>query len=501
MSYLILENLLYFILFFPLSGIFILLFIPSKEKKLLKIIALQSSCLSFSFSLILMLFFNKSTGFFQFTRFFVWISMFDFSVALGVDGISLFFILLTTLLLPICLLASWNSIDHGLKEFLIACLLLDFLLIFCFCVLDLFVFYILFESTLIPMFLIIGVWGSRERKVLASYYFFMYTIASSILMLMSILYIKIEFGTTSCELLYILNPNFYLNFEERLLIWLCFFFAFAGKVPMVPLHLWLPEAHVEAPTAGSVLLAGVLLKLGIYGFIRFTLPVFSIESHYFAPLVYTIAAIGIIHSSFTAIRQTDLKRILAYTSVAHMNFVMLGVFSFNINGLEGAIFQSFNHGLVASGLFLIIGILYERYSTRVYSYYGGLTLVMPIFISFFLFFTLANISFPGTSSFLGELLICIGAFKLNTTASFLSATGIILGGVYSLWLYNRLAYGNLKNFYTHKFMDLTLREIVIFTPLVLGILLFGIIPNFFLSYIHASITRLLCIIYFVGLVG
>lgn len=487
----LLKYSLHLILLFPIVGIIFLLIISTNDTKRLKVVALNSACLSFSFSLILMLFFNKSTGFLQFSTTFMWIPVYNFGFTIGIDGISLFFIVLTTLLIPLCLLSSWNSVTSNLKDFLIAFLLLDFLLIFCFVVQDLLIFYILFESTLIPMFLIIGIWGSRERKVLASYYLYMYTIVSSIVMLMSILLIKHEIGTTSIELLSIYPVDYFLNNHELMIISFSFFIAFASKVPMIPLHLWLPEAHVEAPTAGSVILAGILLKLGIYGFIKFTLPFLGFVFMYYTPLIITIAVIGIIHSSFTAIRQTDIKRIIAYTSVAHMNFVMLGVFSFNINGLEGAIFQSFNHGLVASGLFLIIGVLYERYHTRIYTYYGGLALIMPLFVIVFLFFTLANISFPGTSSFIGEFLLCVGAFKLNTTAAFLGSTGIVLGGVYSLWLYNRLAYGNLKVFYTTQFIDLNLREIMVFMPLFLGVLVFGICPNLFLNFIHISVTRLI----------
>jgi len=314
------------------------------------------------------------------------------------------------------------------------------------------------------MYFIIGVWGSRQRKILAAYYFFLYTLLGSVLMLISILYIYWQVGATDYELLL----AFSFSELEQKLLWFTFFLAFASKVPMLPVHLWLPEAHVEAPTAGSVILAGVLLKLGTYGFIRFSLPLFPKASFFFTPLVYTIAVIGIVYTSFTAIRQTDFKRIIAYTSIAHMNLVILGIFSFNNMGIEGAIFQSLSHGFVASALFLIIGIVYDRYRTRIVQYYGGLAAIMPIYITVFLFFTMANIALPGTSSFIGEFLILAGSFKVNTSITFLGATGMVIGGGYSLWLFNRIAYGNLKTQYTNKFLDVSPREFIVFSPLISG---------------------------------
>jgi len=342
------------------------------------------------------------------------------------------------------------------------------------------------------MFLIIGIWGSRERKVLAGYYFFLYTLFGSVLMLLSILYIYWQVGTTDYELLL----SFTFSEQEQKLLWFTFFLAFASKVPMIPVHLWLPEAHVEAPTAGSVILAGVLLKLGTYGFIRFSLPLFPQASFFFTPLVYTIAATGIIYTSFTAIRQTDFKRIIAYTSIAHMNLVILGIFSFNTIGIEGAILQSLSHGFVASALFLIIGVVYDRYRTRIVQYYGGLASMMPMYIAIFLFFTMANISFPGTSSFVGEFLILVGSFKVNTTITFLGATSVVIGGAYSLWLFNRIAYGNLKIQYTRSFLDISLREFLTFLPLILGTLIIGIYPNIFLNSINMSVNNLIELLYF-----
>ena len=311
-------------------------------------------------------------------------------------------------------------------------------------------------------------------------------------MLLATLYILEQVGTTDYEVLL----TFSFSEVEQKFLWFAFFLSFASKVPMIPVHLWLPEAHVEAPTAGSVILAGVLLKLGTYGFIRFSLPLFPQASFYFAPLVYTIAAIGIVYTSFTAIRQTDFKRIIAYTSIAHMNLVMLGIFSFNNIGIEGAIFQSLSHGFVASALFLVIGVVYDRYRTRLVQYYGGLASTMPIYVFIFLFFTMANIGLPGTSSFIGEFLILAGSFKVNTSITFLGATGMVIGGAYSLWLFNRISYGNLKVQYTTQFLDISFREFITFLPLILGTLIAGLYPNVFLTSIHMSVNSLIELLYF-----
>ena len=311
-------------------------------------------------------------------------------------------------------------------------------------------------------------------------------------MLLTILYIYYQVGTTDYETLL----TFSFSNDEQTLLWLAFFISFAAKIPMVPVHLWLPEAHVEAPTAGSVILAGILLKLGTYGFIRFSFPLFPQACFYFAPFVYSVSVIGVIYTSFTAIRQTDFKRIIAYTSVAHMNLVMIGLFSFNVIGIEGAILQSLSHGFVASALFLIIGVVYERHHTRMVKYYGGLVHLMPIYVMIFLFFTMANIGLPGTSSFVGEFLILVGSFKVNTTVTFLGATGMVLGGCYSLWLFNRIAYGNLKTQYIKKYLDLNKREFFTFLPLILGTLLTGIYPDIFLNSIHMSVNMLIELMYF-----
>ena len=482
----ILKNLLLTVLILPVIGSFFLVLVTSNNKKLLRIVSINSSCFTFTLSLFLWVFFNNSVSF-QFITKILWLPNLNLNFILGIDGVSLFFILLTTLLIFLCLLTSWDSVEKRLKEYLISFLVMEFFLVGVFCILDLLFFYIFFESVLIPMFLIIGIWGSRERKVRATFFFFLYTLIGSILMLLSIIYIYSQIGTTDYETL--LTVVF--SSKEQKVLWLTFFSSFASKVPMIPVHLWLPEAHVEAPTSGSVILAGILLKLGTYGLIRFLLPLFPNACFYFSPFVYSLSIIGIIYTSFTAVRQTDFKRIIAYTSIAHMNLVILGIFSFNIIGIQGALLQSLSHGFVASSLFLIIGVVYDRYSTRIVKYYGGLTHVMPVYIFIFLFFTMANIGLPGTSSFVGELLILIGSFKSNTSITFLGATGMVFGGCYSLWLFNRIAYGNLKNQYFNQFIDINKKEFLTFLPLIIGTFLMGILPNIFLIPMHLSTSLLI----------
>jgi proton-translocating NADH-quinone oxidoreductase chain M len=481
------DNILIFLIVLPIIGAVSLTFIPSWDVQLMRTLALIFSFLTFILSLFLWVGFNKSTSKFQFVTEILWIPNLNINLTLGIDGISLFLILLTTLLIPLCLLASWVGIKAHAKEYLIAFLIMESFLIGVFSVLDLLIFYILFESVLIPMFLIIGIWGSRERKIRASYFFFLYTLLGSVLMLLGIFYIYFVAGTTDYETLLTIS----LTSIEQKFLWLMFFASFATKVPMLPMHIWLPEAHVEAPTAGSVILAGVLLKLGTYGFIRFSFPLFPEASLYFTPLVYSMAAMAVVYTSLTAIRQTDLKRIIAYTSVAHMNLVMIGLFSFNVIGLEGAMLQSLSHGFVASALFLVIGVVYDRHHSRMVKYYGGLAHTMPLFTIIFLVFTMANIALPGTSSFVGELLILVGAYECNTTITFIGATGMVLGGGYSLWLFNRIVYGNLKTQYLRQFCDIEKREFFVFLPLIVGTLFMGLYPETFLDIMHMSITNLI----------
>lgn len=489
------TDVLVLLLLGPCIGTVILLSIPSSNHYLLKTVALNISCMLFIISLFLWVLFNKSIGSFQFTNKFLWIPFFNLNFSVGIDGISLFFILLTTLLIFLCILISWTSVTTYIKEFLISFLILEFFLIGVFCILDLLLFYIFFESVLIPMYLIVGIWGSRERKIRAAYFFFIYTLLGSVLMLLSILYIYYQTGSTDYEVLL----TFMFSKIEQKFLWFSFFGSFATKVPMIPVHLWLPEAHVEAPTAGSVILAGVLLKLGTYGFIRFSFSLFPEASFYYAPLVYLFAVIGIVYTSFTAIRQTDFKRIIAYTSVAHMNLVIVGLFSFNTIGIEGAILQSLSHGFVASALFVIIGVVYERHHTRMVKYYGGLVHTMPLYTFIFLFFTMSNIGLPGTGSFVGEFLILAGSFKTNTSATFISATSMVIGGCYSLWLFNRISYGNLKMQYLKDYIDINKREMFIFLPLLFGTMLIGLYPEFFLTSMHMSVNMLIEILYIFNL--
>jgi len=481
------SNLLLLLILLPLLGAVTIIFIKDTNTKLIRNVALIFSMSAFVFSTLLWVFFDRSTAKFQFVEEFLWIPSSNINFFIGVDGISLFFVILTTLLVPLCILASWDSVKIYIKEYMIAFLVMESLLIVVFTILDLILFYVFFEAILIPMFLIIGVWGSRERRIRAAYMLFFYTLIGSVLMLLAILAIYAITGTTDYQIL-LTTP-----FDESLqkIFWIAFFASFAVKVPMVPVHIWLPEAHVEAPTAGSVILAGVLLKLGSYGLIRFSMPLFPAATIFYTPLVYTMAAVAIVYTSLTAIRQTDMKRIIAYASVAHMNVILVGMFTLNAQGLEGSMIQQLAHGLVSSALFLCVGVLYDRHHTRLVRYYGGIAHTMPIFVTIFMFFTMANIAFPLTANFVGEFLILVGIFQVNTTVAFLSATGMILGGGYSLWLYNRIAFGNLKIQSIKAYSDINRRELFIQLPLILGTFLMGIYPEIFLDPMHVSVANLI----------
>nr|WCH57743.1 NADH dehydrogenase subunit 4 [Hypnea musciformis] len=475
----------------PLIGVIILLFIEKSREFLCRQIALWFACITFISSLFVWLQFDSSTSNFQFVSTFLWFPYLNFYYIIGVDGISLFFILLTAFLIIICILISWSSVTFNIKDYLICFLLLEFFLIQVFSVLDILLFYIYFESVLIPMFLIIGIWGSRQRKIRAAYQFFLYTLLGSLLMLLAILIIYFQIGSTDFHILW------YSCFKEskQLILWLAFFVSFAIKIPMIPFHIWLPEAHAEAPTAGSVILAGILLKMGGYGFLRFSLPMFPWASMYFSPLIFTLSVIAVIYASLTTLRQVDLKKIIAYSSVSHMGFVTIGIFSLNLQGLEGSIFLMLSHGLVSSALFFCVGVLYDRYKTRIIKYYTGLVQVMPLFCVFFLFFTFSNIGFPGTSSFVGEILVLLGVFQINTVLTFFSSTGMILGAAYSIWLFNRISFGSVKLNYLEIYQDISRREFFILVPLTLLVIWMGVYPNAFLNDIHCSLFNLLELIF------
>nr|YP_009775875.1 NADH dehydrogenase subunit 4 [Bartramia patens]QJA16101.1 NADH dehydrogenase subunit 4 [Bartramia patens] len=470
----------------PLLGSIILFVIPDPRIRLIRSIGLCTSLITFPYSLFFWIQFDNSTAKFQFVETIRWLPYSNINFYIGIDGISLFFVVLTTFLIPICILVGWSSIKSYKKEYMIAFLICESFMIAVFCMLDLLLFYVFFESVLIPMFIIIGVWGSRQRKIQAAYQFFLYTLLGSVFMPLAILFISFQTGTTDLQIL--LTTEF--SERRQILLWIAFFASFSVKVPMVPVHIWLPEAHVEAPTAGSVILAGILLKLGTYGFLRFSIPMFPEATLYFTPFIYTLSVIAIIYTSLTTIRQIDLKKIIAYSSVAHMNFVTIGMFSLNIQGIEGSILLMLSHGMVSSALFLCVGVLYDRHKTRLVKYYGGLVSTMPMFSTIFLFFILANMSLPGTSSFIGEFLILVGAFQRNSLVATLAALGMILGAAYSLWLYNRVIFGNFKPKFLQKFSDLNRREVLIFFPFIIGVIWMGVYPEVFLECMHTSVSNL-----------
>ena len=472
------NNFIVFILIILIFFIFILTFIPRKSLKFLRIYALTCSNIIFILLLILYLIYQNNLGLYQFNDLF----KYNINIIFGLDGFSIIFLILSAFLFPICILVSWTSIKYRLKDFYILLFLTEFFLICVFSTLDIFLFYIFFESILIPMFLIIGIWGSRKERISAAYQFFFFTLVGSFFMLIGILFLKSIYGTTDISILL----NIDISKPRQIFLWISFFISFAVKVPMVPVHVWLPKAHVEAPTAGSVLLAGILLKLGTYGILRFMLPLFPYATYYFTPLVLTMCVIAIIYSSLTTIRQIDLKKIIAYSSVAHMNYVTLGIFSLNLSGLEGSILLMLSHGIISGAMFICIGLIYDRFGTRIIKYYKGLAQVMPLFAIVFLFLTFSNISFPGTSGFIGEFLIFTGIFKTNYITGILAVFGTILGTVYSIWLYNRIFFGNLLNNYIIKYSDINRREFVIFFIHIFLILLIGIYPYYFLEVLKVT---------------
>jgi NADH-quinone oxidoreductase subunit M len=405
---------------------------------------------------------------------------------MGVDGISVLFVLLSTFLTPLCILASWESIKVRVKEYMIAFLVLETLMVGMFCALDFVLFYVFFEGVLIPMFLIIGVWGGG-RRVYAAFKFFLYTLLGSVLMLLAILVMYFVAGTTDLPTL--MQTSFPRSMQ--IWLWLALFASFAVKVPMWPVHTWLPDAHVEAPTAGSVILAGVLLKMGGYGFLRFSIPILPEASAYFTPLMYTLSVVAIIYTSLVALAQEDMKKLIAYSSIAHMGFVTIGMFSLNQQGVEGSVFQMLSHGIVSGALFLCVGVVYDRLHTREIARYGGLVQNMPRYAFVFMLMMLASVGLPGTSGFVGEFLILIGAFQDNTWVALLATTGIILGAAYMLWLYRRVVFGKITRDDVKGMLDLSPREVVIFAPLVLVVLWMGIYPSSFLNVTTVSVEALI----------
>jgi NADH-quinone oxidoreductase subunit M len=476
--------LLSFVTFIPLIGVLIIAALNPEAKRNARWIALYTTIITFGASIFLWASFDKSSTGFQFVEEADWLGG-SIKYKMGVDGISMLFVVLTAFLMPLCILASWESIETRVKEYMIAFLVLETLMIGVFCSLDLILFYLFFEGGLIPMFLIIGVWGG-QRRVYASFKFFLYTLLGSVLMLLAMMAMYWHAGTTDIPTL--LTHKFPQDMQWWL--WLAFFASFAVKLPMWPVHTWLPDAHVEAPTAGSVILAGILLKMGGYGFLRFSLPMFPLASQEFAPLVFALSIVAIIYTSLVALAQEDVKKLIAYSSVAHMGFVTMGIFSFTVQGVDGAIFQMLSHGLVSAALFLCVGVVYDRMHTREIAAYGGLVNRMPVFAFVFMVFTLANVGLPGTSGFIGEFLTLVGAFKANTWVAFLATIGVILSAAYALYLYRRMMFGPLEKRSLKSIADMGYREIAVFAPLVALVILFGFYPAPLLDVTAVSVKKL-----------
>lgn len=473
----------------PLLGAAVILMIKHQDDAIkntnIRRVALLTTMATFVLSLLLWIGFDNSTADFQFVESYAWVGQ-DIKYYVGIDGISLLFVLLTTFLMPIVILSSWESIDKRVAEYMVAFLVLETLMIGVFSALDIFLFYVYFEGGLIPMFLLIGVWGGI-RRVYASFKFFLYTLLGSVLMLVAVLYMYIETGTT--EIPALMEHNFDPGVQTWL--WLAFFASFAVKMPMWPVHTWLPDAHVQAPTGGSVILAGVLLKMGGYGFLRFSLPMFPDASIVFADMVLALSVIAIIYTSFVALVQTDIKKLIAYSSVAHMGFVTIGIFVFNTNGIEGAIFTMLSHGVVSAALFLCVGVVYDRMHTREIARYGGLVSNMKLYAVTFVILSLASIGLPGTGGFIGEVLVLVGAYQYSSWVAFGASFGVILGAAYMLYLVRRMVFGELDKDDVKAMTDLNLREKIIFAPLVAMTLWMGIYPNSFLEPMRTSVAHLI----------
>ncbi len=473
--------------FLPLVGAILVLVIRGDDdvaRRNIYHVALWTTAVTFVLSLFIWANFDGSNPGFQMVEQMPWLSS-GIGYKMGVDGISMLFVILTTFLMPICIVASKLTVKKYFKEYMIAFLVLETLMIGVFCALDLVLFYVFFEGGLIPMFLIIGIWGG-PRRVYASFKFFLYTLAGSVLMLLALMAMYWQAGTTDIPTL--LNHPFPPAMQTWL--WIAFFASFAVKLPMWPVHTWLPDAHVEAPTAGSVVLAAILLKMGGYGFLRFSLPMFPLASAELAPFVWTLSVVAIIYTSYVALMQEDMKKLIAYSSVAHMGFVTMGLFAMNAQGVQGGIFQMLSHGLVSGALFLSVGIVYDRMHTREIAAYGGLVNRMPVYAAVFMVFTLANVGLPGTSGFVGEFLTLIGTFQVNTWVVFFATTGVILSAAYALWLYRRIIFGVLDKESLKGILDLSGREIALLAPLVLLIIFFGFYPAPVLHVTSAAVDQL-----------
>jgi len=455
-------------------------------------VALLISGVVFLLSLILVFAFDGSTADFQFTEDAAWLGG-GIEYRMGVDGISILFVLLTAFLTPLCIFASQTSIKDRMLEYMVAFLILETLMIGVFCSLDLILFYLFFEAVLIPMYIIIGVWGGKNR-VYASYKFFLYTLLGSVLMLAAIIWIYVQsgqqLGAPTTDMV-VLMRELDIPIGPQTFLWLAFFASFAVKMPMWPVHTWLPDAHVEAPTAGSVILAGILLKLGGYGLLRFSLPLFPDASIMFMPLVFGMSVIAIIYTSLVAYRQHDMKKLIAYSSVAHMGFVTMGIFAMNVQGVQGAIFQMLSHGLISGALFFCVGVIYDRMHTREIAFYGGLVKQMPVFAAFLLFFTMANVGLPGTSGFVGEILTMVGAYQVNPWVAAGAALGMILSAVYALHLYREVVFGEVTNPKLETITDMTSREVLILTPLAVFTLVLGVYPSLVTDITAVSVDNLL----------
>jgi len=448
-----------------------------------KWIALVTTIATFALSVLLVVQFSPNTAGFQFVEEAPWFA--GLSYRMGVDGISVLFVLLTAFLMPLCIAASWTSITKRVLEYLIAFLILETLVIGVFCALDIILFYIFFEFGLVPMFLIIGIWGG-QRRVYAAFKFFLYTLLGSVLMLAAILaMIGISHTSSIPELM-----HYHFSAGLQTWLWLAFFASFAVKMPMWPVHTWLPDAHVEAPTAGSVILAGILLKLGGYGFMRFSLPMFPQASHAFAPLVFALSVIAIVYTSLVAFRQVDIKKLIAYSSVAHMGFVTMGIFSGDATGEQGALFQMLSHGVISGALFLCVGVVYDRMHTREIAFYGGLVNRMPWYAATFMLFTMGNVGLPGTSGFVGEILTMTGTYNVSTWTVIVAATGVIFSAMYALTLYRRVIFGTITNPKLADITDLDWREVAIFAPLIASTLVLGVQPGAVFNLTQASVDHL-----------